>query len=193
MQAHNQDAPGELECVRRFINTWSISNQTRVEMDSLPLLIGDPEAWRSDLSLYPRNPSDSLDKLLELRSDLRKSCESRDFNSKQLNAWFSRVALSVHIESVDAVPMLSVTPAEVTYVGHILAVVANAIASGTWSRLKTCSDCQWAFYDHTRNASKRWCGMTKGGPNGRACGTIAKVRAFRSRAAAKVNADSDAL
>ena len=91
--------------------------------------------------------------------------------------------------SVGGVTTLSVISAEATYVGHILAAVANAIASGAWSRLKTCGDCQWAFYDHTRNGSKRWCGMTKGGPNGRACGTIAKVSAFRSRAAAKANVD----
>lgn len=189
MQTHNQAAPDELESVRRFINTWSIPNQTRIETDSLPLLVGDPDAWRSDLSLHPRHRSDSLHKLLELRSDLRKSCGSPDANSKRLNVWFSRVALSVRVESVEAIPKLSVTPADETYVGHLLAIVANAIASGAWSRLKTCSDCQWAFYDHTRNASKRWCGMTKGGPNGRACGTIAKVSAFRSRKAAKVNTD----
>ncbi|MGI4859348.1 MAG: CGNR zinc finger domain-containing protein [Janthinobacterium lividum] len=54
-----------------------------------------------------------------------------------------------------------------------------------WPRLKTCADCRWAFYDHTRNRSKRWCGMTKGGPDGRACGTIAKVGAYRARQLAK--------
>jgi predicted RNA-binding Zn ribbon-like protein len=189
MQAHNQAAPGDLESVRRFINSWSIPNQTRIEADILPLLASDPDAWQSDLSLYLRQPSDSLDKLLVLRSDLRKSCESPDANTEQLNAWFNRVALSVHVEAVGGVTTLSVISAEATYVGHILAAVANAIASGAWSRLKTCGDCQWAFYDHTRNGSKRWCGMTKGGPNGRACGTIAKVSAFRSRAAAKANVD----
>lgn len=187
MQAHNQAAPGELESVRRFINTWSIPNQTRIETDSLPLLASDPEAWRSELSLYPRHRSDSLGKLLDLRSDLRKSCESPDANSEKLNAWFSRVALSVRVEPVGDVTTLNVMSVEATYVGHILAAVANAIASGAWSRLKTCGDCQWAFYDHTRNGSKRWCGMTKGGPDGRACGTIAKVSAFRLRAAAKAN------
>ncbi|WP_429448818.1 CGNR zinc finger domain-containing protein [Paraburkholderia sp. 40] len=42
--------------------------------------------------------------------------------------------------------------------------------------------------DHTRNGSKRWCSMTKGGPDGRACGTIAKVAAYRAREATKANA-----
>jgi predicted RNA-binding Zn ribbon-like protein len=64
----------------------------------------------------------------------------------------------------------------------MVTAVAQAVASGEWLRLKTCPDCQWAFYDHTRNGSKRWCGMTKGGPDGRACGTIAKVSAYRERA-----------
>ncbi|MBF3926184.1 CGNR zinc finger domain-containing protein [Burkholderia pseudomallei] len=59
----------------------------------------------------------------------------------------------------------------------------SEIASGEWSRLKPCPDCQWAFYHRTRNGSKRWCGMTKGGPGGRACGTIAKAAAYHTREA----------
>ena len=188
MQSHNQVAPGNLESVRRFINTWSIPNDTRIETDCLPLLASDPDAWHRDLSRCPRHSTDSLDTLTALRRDLRKSCDGSDVNSEQLNAWFHRVALFVQVESDAVTSTLSVKPADGTYIAHVLAAVANAVASGEWSRLKICGDCQWAFYDHTRNGSKRWCGMTKGGPNGRACGTIAKVSAFRSRAAAKVNA-----
>jgi predicted RNA-binding Zn ribbon-like protein len=40
------------------------------------------------------------------------------------------------------------------------------------------------FYDNTRNGGKRWCLMNAGGPDGRACGTIAKVRRYRDRQAA---------
>lgn len=188
MQSHNQTAPGDLEDVRRFINTWSIPNDTRIETDYLPLLACDPDAWLRDLSLCPRHSSDSLATLTALRRDLRKSCDGSDVNSEQLNAWFKRVALSVQVESNGVTPALRVKPADGTYIAHILGNVANAIASGQWSRLKICGDCQWSFYDHTRNGSKRWCGMTKGGPNGRACGTIAKVSAFRSRAAARASA-----
>jgi len=83
-------------------------------------------------------------------------------------------------------------PSGSSFVGYIVAMVANAIASSDWFRLKTCPDCQWAFYDHTRNGSKRWCGMTKGGPGGRACGTIAKVAAYRAREAAKMDVTDEA-
>jgi predicted RNA-binding Zn ribbon-like protein len=65
--------------------------------------------------------------------------------------------------------------------GLVLAAVIDAIAAGQWERLKTCHDCQWVFYDQTRNSSRRWCGMNAEGPEGRACGSIAKVRRYRQR------------
>ena len=59
----------------------------------------------------------------------------------------------------------------------MLAIVAASIADGTWERLKACAadDCHWAFYDHTRNRSGRWCSMA-------VCGNRAKVERFRERA-----------
>lgn len=58
----------------------------------------------------------------------------------------------------------------------ILARVAEAMADGSWTRLKACrSDtCQWAFVDTARNRSRHWCDMT-------VCGNRAKARRFRSR------------
>ena len=46
----------------------------------------------------------------------------------------------------------------------------------TWARLKACpaEDCQWAFYDHSRNRSGTWCEIGK-------CGNRAKARRFRER------------
>ena len=60
--------------------------------------------------------------------------------------------------------------------GRLLAVVAAAIEDGTWRRLKVCpaDDCQWAFYDESRNRSATWCDM-------KVCGNRAKVRGFRER------------
>jgi predicted RNA-binding Zn ribbon-like protein len=60
----------------------------------------------------------------------------------------------------------------------MLAPVAEAMSDGTWARVKACraDDCQWAFYDFSRNRSGTWCDMA-------VCGNRAKVRAYRSRAA----------
>jgi predicted RNA-binding Zn ribbon-like protein len=66
--------------------------------------------------------------------------------------------------------------------GVLLAVVAAAMIEGAWSRLKVCPgiDCGWAFYDHSRNRSGRWCSMS-------VCGGRAKARAhhLRSRGEAR--------
>jgi predicted RNA-binding Zn ribbon-like protein len=60
--------------------------------------------------------------------------------------------------------------------GSLLAIVAAAVADGSWTRLKACrSDtCRWAFYDAARNRSRRWCSME-------VCGNRAKARKHRER------------
>jgi predicted RNA-binding Zn ribbon-like protein len=61
-------------------------------------------------------------------------------------------------------------------VGSVLAITAQAIADGSWARLKICpgEDCGWAFFDSSRNLSGRWCSM-------RVCGGRAKARAHYRR------------
>lgn len=61
---------------------------------------------------------------------------------------------------------------------RILAACAEAMADGSWSRLKACrSDtCQFAFIDTARNRSRQWCDMA-------VCGNREKARRFRSRRA----------
>lgn len=60
------------------------------------------------------------------------------------------------------------------------AAVAQAfealVADEGWRRLKLCANehCRWAFYDESRNRSRRWCDSAE-------CGNVMKVRAFRER------------
>ena len=60
----------------------------------------------------------------------------------------------------------------------VLGGVVTAIADGTWPRFKTCAadDCRYAFYDHTRNRSTRWCDVA-------GCGVNTRMRAYRTRRA----------
>ena len=44
------------------------------------------------------------DTLMELRTDLRKSCEDIDDDHHLLNAWLSRVAPSVQVKPAEGVP-----------------------------------------------------------------------------------------
>ena len=58
----------------------------------------------------------------------------------------------------------------------LLAIVAASAEQGTWERLKACPRdcCLWAFYDKSKNRSRRWCSMES-------CGNVEKARAFRER------------
>jgi predicted RNA-binding Zn ribbon-like protein len=61
--------------------------------------------------------------------------------------------------------------------GQIAAGVYAAVADGVWERFKACDrdTCRWAFYDHSKNRSGRWCSMG-------VCGNREKsLRAYRRR------------
>jgi predicted RNA-binding Zn ribbon-like protein len=60
--------------------------------------------------------------------------------------------------------------------GTIVAVVYEAMRDGTWSRLKACPNCGWAFWDESRNRSATWCSM-------QLCGNRLKIRRYRRRRA----------
>lgn len=59
---------------------------------------------------------------------------------------------------------------------RILLAIVAAQSDGTWPRLKLCraSDCQWAFYDASKNRSRTWCAMG-------VCGNRQKTRTYRAR------------
>jgi predicted RNA-binding Zn ribbon-like protein len=154
-----QAAPGDLEQVRALLNTWRIANDTRAEVDDL---------------------ADRPGPLRDLRDDLRAVVEGASEPDRTLTDWIVRLDLRAHV--VDGRVAFRHAAGDA---GDILSAVLAAIVTGTWTRLKTCPDCHWAFYDHTRNGSKRWCMMAPSGPGSRGCGNIAKVRRHRARARAE--------
>src|SRR5215469_9771375 len=162
-EAAAQLAPARLERVRTLLNSWLIPNDTRAPTDRFSEL-AHKQRWR---------PTESA-RVRELRDDLRRALETGDVFL--VNTWIDRVALRPAVENGEIVYWHRRGPA-----GQMVAAVVTAIGDGTWKRMKVCPDCHWVFYDNTRNGSKRWCLMYAGGPDGRACGTIAKVRRYRDR------------
>ena len=153
VNSDDQAAPGDLERIRALLNTWLIPNDTRVATDR----------FRGNAVVR------------ELRDDLRRVVEGTASADHILNTWVRRLDVRPNITN-GAVLFRGNGSA-----GRRLAIAVTAMTDGAWSRLKACPDCRWVFYDHTRNGSKRWCLMTAGGPSGRSCGSIAKVRAHRER------------
>jgi predicted RNA-binding Zn ribbon-like protein len=58
----------------------------------------------------------------------------------------------------------------------ILADVVVASSKGTWARMKICAaeDCRWAYYDHSKSRTGRWCAMET-------CGNRHKTRRYRRK------------
>jgi predicted RNA-binding Zn ribbon-like protein len=59
---------------------------------------------------------------------------------------------------------------------RLLLIIRDAQQDGSWPRLKACAndECQWAFFDRSRNHGGTWCEMS-------ACGNKLKNREFRAR------------
>jgi hypothetical protein len=161
----HQAAPGALETVRSLLNSWVIPNDTRTPRDDL-------DDWLAEHGLTDR------DALARLRGEVRDIVDSSQAAADGLvNGWIDRY---------DIRPRWSDGRIELHALAedqsaHLALIVLRAIADGTLTRLKTCPDCRWAFYDRTRNNSKRWCVMTTTNPSGRSCGNLAKARRFRDR------------
>ena len=162
----DQVAPGRLESVRTLLNTWLIPNDTRVPEDRF-----DAYAESEQVPVAERL------QLRQLRDDLRRVVDRSATSDEVLNRWIDRLGVRPEITS----GKLSFRHAAGVS-GRTVVTCLAALSSGEWGRLKACPDCRWVFYDHSRNGSKRWCLMTAGGPDGRSCGSIAKVRAYRARA-----------
>jgi hypothetical protein len=178
---YNIPAPGRLETVRQFMNTWAVPTATRRPEDRLPALLQDLDVWRQRFPDPPLGQRDSLRLLTQLRDDLLGMLGGDDL-PERLQQWLERFPPAVDVTSTaDGVTVRHAPAAGSGFVGWILAAVVDAVADETWFRLKRCPDCQWIFYDRTRNRSKIWCDMLAGDAGGRACGTIAKVNRYRER------------
>jgi hypothetical protein len=170
----------QLKNLQNFVNTWHVPNETRVPVDELELsLAGEP----TSIARLPNflSPEDISRTVLKLRNDLRKAIEEPNLIVEYLNPWLQKSTISIAIEAIGGDLKLGVVGRSGGAVETILSMVVDGVSSGEWRRLKCCPDCRWCFIDSSKNQSKRWCGMDKGGPHGRACGTIAKVSRFREK------------
>jgi len=175
-------APGELETVRAFVNTRDID-------EDIELLSGPAElvAWLAANELLhdrgdARATAADVRRAIELREALRAHLFSHHGEplaagaAETLDRAARRARLTVRFTGPDETDVAPAAAGVDGALGRLLAIVARAIADGTWQRLKACpaDTCQWAFYDASRNRSAVWCDM-------RVCGNRAKVREFRER------------
>jgi predicted RNA-binding Zn ribbon-like protein len=115
-------------------------------------------------------------RLAELRDRLRTLVEAPSPDGlSSLDPYAARATLRRRV--VDGRLVLEGVERDWTWaMSEIAASFVELVADGDPSRIKVCAnhDCQWSFYDESKNRSRRWCGAAS-------CGTADKVRRFRAR------------
>jgi predicted RNA-binding Zn ribbon-like protein len=173
-------APGDLDLIRRFVNTLDVEDGTDDFPDAASL-----GRWLREERLPARGlTAADLGTARHLREALRDVLSTHNGADPspeaiaRLNAIGAGVTLRVAFAPGGAARLEPSGDGFAPAAGRLLAIVERAQAEGTWERLKICpaGDCRWAFYDRSRNRSAVWCNMA-------ICGNRAKVRGYRERAA----------
>jgi predicted RNA-binding Zn ribbon-like protein len=177
-----EPAPGELALLQAFLNThFGLAGDGGEVLDSPAAL----RAWLSGRGLLEargRLHGHDLDRALAIREGLRALALANNDQALRADA-----VDALRAASQGATAEIRVAPDGARFVlsspsnldaalGAVLAVVARSMIDGSWPRLKACPgrDCGWAFYDHSRNQSARWCAM-------KVCGDREKARAYYER------------
>lgn len=181
VMSKQQEAPGELEHVRAFVNTIDLEEGTE-ELSGRDELAG----WLVHHELAPAGlvaTSADVEHAVGLREALRAVLVAHNADgfvhgdvAAALDRAAARSELRLRFDKTGSGTLEPEAGGVDGALGRLLAIVHRSAADGTWSRLKACRDetCAWAFYDHTKNRSGAWCNMA-------VCGNRAKARAYRER------------
>lgn len=174
-------APGSLKLVQDFVNTLDVEAGQDLLSDA-----EDLAAWLREQDLPGGDgPLDEADaaSARALREALRALLRANAGGDPDpaatvlVNGLAARAPLRIELDAGGGASLHEAGRAGVdAALARILAAVYTATVDGTWARFKACLDpeCEWAFYDRSRNRSSHWCDMA-------ACGSRHKVRAYRAR------------
>jgi predicted RNA-binding Zn ribbon-like protein len=177
------EAPGKLELVRELVNSRDVEQGT----DAIATAAG-LAAWLAAHGLATRGVSVTeadVARAVEVREALRALALANNGAplapeaAAALDAQARRANVGVAFRADGSAPLEPSAGGVDGALGTVLGAVAEAIHDGSFRRLKACraDTCQWAYYDGSRNGTRRWCSMD-------VCGNRTKVRAFRARHAA---------
>ena len=169
------DTAAAMRRVIAFVNTRDI--------DAGSDDIATPEqlwTWLRDQDLAStdaRPSSKDLEAAHQLREGLRTALLAHD--SHRAAAPLSirtTVPLQLVISADGGVALEAIEDGVAAAMAALVAPIPAAVGDGSWERTKVCpkDTCQWAFFDQSRNRSRRWCSME-------VCGNQEKSKSFRQR------------
>ena len=170
-------APGPLVTVQAFVNT--------LDLEGGPELLPDAAAlggWLAGEALLDGDAlvgADDHARAIALREALRDVLSGDDAAVERVNEAGERAGLRPLLLRGGGSALEPTAAGVDGTLGRLVAIVHGAVADGSWAHLKACERdrCRWAFYDHSKNHSGRWCDMN-------VCGAKEKsARAYRRRRA----------
>ena len=178
---HPKAAPGDLNHIRRLVNTIDLEDGS--DEITEPASLRDWLAERELIDPGAELTAADVRQVHELREALRKMLLANNGDPIDPAAVDTmcdaakRAELQVKVGADGQARLVPVRTGIEGAIGRLLAIVFRAQAEGTWSRLKACAlhdTCEWAFYDWSKNRSGTWCDMA-------VCGNRSKARAYRER------------
>jgi len=173
-------APGPLSLVQQFVNTYD-TEEDREDLRTPE----DLKAWLVERDLiaagehvhaadvgYAAETREALRRMLLTNGGGPADAEAIE----TVNRAATRAQLTLQFDVDGGSGLKPVARGVDGAIGAILAVAFAAMAEGSWTRLKICPEetCRVAFYDQSKNRSRRWCSME-------VCGNRTKVRSYRMR------------
>lgn len=180
LKTGEKPSPNQLVIVQGFVNTLDIEN--KVDMIGTKEKLKKWLVFHGLLNPHDRVSSNDFITVISLRKALRSLLLSnnnqriKSSDLEQLNKMFSRFTLVVECKMDGTLILVPSRRGMAGVIGFMLATIINAVNDGTWYNLKACNNlnCQWAFYDSSKNHSGRWCEMSL-------CGSREKARSYRRR------------
>lgn len=175
-------APRALRLVQQFINTYNVERSHLGLRTDEFVSPADLRRWLAAHGLLERTAragGADLRRALEVREALRRLAlaHNRVPADGAAAAALSRLArdarLVIRFRRDGTMRLEPEAAGVVGALGRLVAAALAAQMDGTWNRLKACRRCHWAFYDHSKNRSGRWCVMS-------ICGNRMKAQAYRS-------------
>ena len=181
MSRQNQESSlkPEIDLLVDFVNTRDVEEGTDAIADP-----ADLQAWIADHAgeYLPELEAGDLPRVLELREALRALMRTNNgvpAGERELEPLRAAAERSRYRLALGPSGNLSLAPARADLSGfesRLLLALERLQCEEAWPRVKACTDdeCQWAFYDSTRNRSRTWCSMD-------VCGNREKTRRYRQR------------
>lgn len=170
------DCPTAIAVVRDFVNTTD--HETGTDDLLSPAQLSD---WlHAEGLMQRRSRATTADLALahRLRQGLRRTLELNHVGSSEADPALAAALQELPVTLTWALGGPTLTATATGVLGGLAAIglaAHQAAVDDTWWRLKICAsdDCEWAYYDRSKNRSRNWCEY--------GCGNKIKTRAYRAR------------